>query len=524
LKVPPPQEKSASPETPESAAAARPHIESFRSALHAAPTGMWSWDLNSHRMAWSTNIVNPVAPSASKLEGTFSVSPQELPAQEGVFAAIHQSLNTLAPCRVEYRMPGRSEHDERWFEASATVVLKDGLAVQLLGTSRDITERLRVYREVRIRARQQEALARLGERALAESDLQKFFNEVVATVGEIFDVEMVKILELLPGDAELLLRAAIGWKSGLVGTAHVSTTRDSQAGYTLASGRPVIVEDLASETRFTGHPLLHDHGVVSGITTPIAGRDGRAYGVLGAHTAKRRKFADYEVSFLAALANVVAGAIQRRQLDQRHELMIRELRHRSGNLFSQLLALFSQTAKNSRNLAELVTKYEARVLALANAHRLITEGGWKSTSLTELLNTLLAAFLDRISFTGPNVFLEPDPTFGLSMAVHELVTNASKHGSLSQPVGKVDLSWSVIRTAQGLTLVLNWKETDGPPPKRSRRPGFGSRLISMVIERQLNGHVEQSFEPQGLRTKLTVPLTHERWPGSARSSAQHDQF
>src|SRR5205085_774206 len=131
---------------------------------------------------------------------------------------------------------------------------------------------------------------------------------------------------------------------------------------------------------------------------------------LGAHTVKRRKFNDYDVAFLAAVANVIAGAIQRRQLDQRHELMIRELRHRSGNLFAQLLALFSQTAKNSKNLAELVPKYEARVLALANAHRLITEGGWKSASLTELLNTLLAPYLDRVSFAGPNVFLEPDAT------------------------------------------------------------------------------------------------------------------
>ena len=199
--------------------------------------------------------------------------------------------------------------------------------------------------------------------------------------------------------------------------------------------------------------------------------------------------------------------------------MIRELRHRSGNLFSQLLALFSQTAKNSRSLPDLVAKYEARVLALANAHRLITEGGWKSTSLSELLNTLLAAFLDRISLSGPNVFLEPDPTFGLSMAVHELATNASKHGSLSVGSGGVELSWSVTRTEQGLTLVLDWKESRGPVPRRSRRPGFGSRLISMVIERQLNGQVEQSFAADGLRARLTVPLTHERWPGSTRHTS-----
>ena len=72
------------------------------------------------------------------------------------------------------------------------------------------------------------------------------------------------------------------------------------------------------------------------------------------------------------------------------------------------------------------------------------------------------------------------------------------------------------------TLVLDWNESGGPAPKRTRRPGFGSRLINMVIERQLNGQVQQSFGPEGLEAKLTVPLTHERWPGGARTAAQVD--
>jgi two-component sensor histidine kinase len=97
-----------------------------------------------------------------------------------------------------------------------------------------------------------------------------------------------------------------------------------------------------------------------------------------------------------------------------------------------------------------------------------------------------------------------------------LVTNASKHGSLADPNGRVDLTWSVTRTEQGLTLVLDWAESNGPAPNRNIRPGFGSRLINMVIERQLNGRAEQHFGPAGLRTKLTVPLTHERWPGAVR--------
>jgi PAS domain S-box-containing protein len=499
-------------------------LEAFRSALDAGQLGLWWWDLRAQQITWSSNLENFQGVPPSSADGSFSLAPDALPAPDGpgVLAAMRKALETRAPCRLEYRVSAPSERQERWGEASITVIVEDGVAVHMLGICRDVTERLRINREVRVRARQQETLARLGERALTETDLQKFFNDAVVTVAETLDTELTKILELLPGETELLLRAGIGWRAGLVGIAHVSTGRDSQSGYTLGAGRPVIVEDLRNETRFSGQPLLKNHGVISGITTPIAGQDGRAYGVLGAHTVKRRKFNDYDVEFLAAVANVVAGAIHRWQLDQRQELMIRELRHRSGNLFSQLLALFSQTAKNSRNVADLVAKYEARVLALANAHRLITEGGWKSTSLSELLGTLLAPFIDRIGFDGPNVFLEPDPTFGLTMAVHELATNAGKHGSLATPTGRVDLTWSVTRTPQGLTLLLDWKESGGAPPRRTRRAGFGTRLIGMVIERQLNGQVEQSFGPEGLEAKLTVPLTHERWPGGAHAPASID--
>jgi len=70
--------------------------------------------------------------------------------------------------------------------------------------------------------------------------------------------------------------------------------------------------------------------------------------------------------------------------------------------------------------------------------------------------------------------------------------------------------------------MLDWKESQGPTPKRQRRPGFGSRLINMVIERQLNGQVQQSFGTEGLQARLTVPLTHERWPGGARPTPPLD--
>jgi two-component sensor histidine kinase len=176
------------------------------------------------------------------------------------------------------------------------------------------------------------------------------------------------------------------------------------------------------------------------------------------------------------------------------------------------LALFSQTAKNSRSMAELTTNYQARVLALANAHRLITEAGWKSTTLSELLRVLLGPYLDRTSLTGPNVDLEPDPTFSLSAALHELMSNAIKHGSLSRSHGRLELSWSVASTRQGMTLTFDWVERNGPPARRPRRTGFGTRLIGLVIERQMNGEVHPSYTRDGFSIRMLVPLTHERWP------------
>jgi PAS domain S-box-containing protein len=502
-----------------------PDPELVAIALEAGKIGVWSWDIAVNRVTWSTNLEDVHDLPKDSFDGSFAVFENDIHPQDraGVRAAIEETLSSHKPHRTLYRLPPRPDREECWIEAMGTVVIEGGEPVRMVGTCRDVSERVRLHRELRMRARQQEALARLGERALTEGDLQNFFDDAVVTIAEILDVELVKILELVPGDAEVLLRSGVGWKPGVVGTAHISTGRDTHAGYTLASGGPVLVENLASETRFGGDPLLRDHAVVSGVITPIAGRDGRAYGVLGAHTTRQRRFNETEASFLLAVANVIAGAIHRLQLDQRQQLMIRELRHRSGNLFAQLLALFSQTAKNSKNLADLVTKYEARVLAMANAHRLVTEGGWKSAALTQMLNTLLAAHLDRITFAGPEVFLEPDVAFGLSTAVHELATNAGRFGSLCERAGAVEVTWTVNRTEQGLTLVFDWQEFGGPAPKRNPRAGFGSKLIAMVIERQLNGELQQTFGPQGLNARLIVPLTHERWPGApARPTPPED--
>jgi PAS domain S-box-containing protein len=178
----------------------------------------------------------------------------------------------------------------------------------------DITERERAEELLRLRARQQTAVATLGLSALTGTDLSSLVDELVTLVAQTLEVEYCGVLELLPDARALVLRAGFGWKDGLVGTATVDAGLDSQAGFTLQCATPVVVEDLRTETRFSSPPLMHDHGVVSGASVVIAGRD-RPYGVLGAQSVRHHRLTEDDTQFLQAAANVLAAAIERTRVE-----------------------------------------------------------------------------------------------------------------------------------------------------------------------------------------------------------------
>src|SRR5262245_17518019 len=180
---------------------------------------------------------------------------------------------------------------------------------------RELTARAAVSTELADRLRQQAAVAELGQRALTNADLGALLTHAATLVAGTLGVESVEILEMLTGHEALLLRAGVGWKPGYVGRATVSAKFGSQAGFTLLSQEPVIVEDLRTERRFQGPPLLVEHEVVSGLSVPIPGREA-PFGVLGAHTLSRRTFTRDDVIFLQSIANVLASAIDRTRTDE----------------------------------------------------------------------------------------------------------------------------------------------------------------------------------------------------------------
>jgi two-component sensor histidine kinase len=214
-----------------------------------------------------------------------------------------------------------------------------------------------------------------------------------------------------------------------------------------------------------------------------------------------------DVRFLQSVANVLGSAIRVAQDQERKELLIGELRHRVGNLFSLVQALHRQTGQSAEDAHDREMKFGARLAALAGAHALILEGGWQKASLRALLQTTLAPYIERVSFTGPDVHLPADAAFSFAMALHELATNANKYGALSDPAGRLLIESNSVPDALGRKLVLVWKECDGPPPPEVvESEGFGSRLIAQVVERQLNGKVTRATEPDGLRITIEFPI------------------
>jgi two-component system NtrC family sensor kinase len=239
-----------------------------------------------------------------------------------------------------------------WLEDIVHVVTDaEGRVQRLRGVMVDITMHKQVEEELKVRARQQAAVAEFGQQALANPPLAELFDNAVALVAHTLDVEYCKVLQLLPDGRALRLQAGVGWKAGLVGHALVDAGADSHAGYTLLTREPVIVEDLRTETRFRGTRLLHDHGVVSGLDVIIYNR-GQPFGILSAHTRRHRTFTQDDIHFLQAIAHVLATAIERQQgeeaLRKAREGLELRVRERTAELLQANESLLKEIAERKR--------------------------------------------------------------------------------------------------------------------------------------------------------------------------------
>ena len=214
---------------------------------------------------------------------------------------------------LEYRMLHRSGRVV-WIRDDAVLTREDTGELRWHGVLSDVTERKQAEAELKRRAAQQAAVALLGEHALEGASTVELMQEAVSTAAELLQVEISAVWELLPAETALVLRAGIGWPDSAFGSLRYPAGEGSQAGYTLLTGAPVVVEDWNAETRFE-QPDFGGRRTRAGLSVKIEGRSREPFGVLVIQSMAPRRFAAGDVDFLQALANVLADALERQAIE-----------------------------------------------------------------------------------------------------------------------------------------------------------------------------------------------------------------
>ncbi len=213
-------------------------------------------------------------------------------------------------------------------------------------------------------------------------------------------------------------------------------------------------------------------------------------------------------------SKVARDITERKQAEQLQRLLTEELNHRVKNTLATVQAIANQSLRRSRGTGEFVESFSGRVQALARAHDLFTQTKMRGAQVTELVReqVLLGGVDDRrIASSGPGITLDAESTLHLALVLHELATNARKHGALSVPEGRLSVSWQVCANG-GRNLLLEWRESGGPPVKAPKQCGFGTTLIARTLEVH-GGEASMLYASDGITSRIRLPLPEQCNPG-----------
>jgi two-component sensor histidine kinase len=291
-----------------------------------------------------------------------------------------------------------------------------------------------------------------------------------------------------------------------------------------------IVPDASKDARFDENPIVKGEPHLrfyagARLDTP----DGLPLGALCVlDTAPRQNLTEEQTFALTALAGQVMVQLELRRAlirsdemlaanqraEQRQALLVRELHHRIRNTLALVQSILGSTARSSSTVDEFYASFSNRIASLAKTQTLLTEDYWQTASLREMLENELRAFIasgpGRVVLMGPHVDLAGDLAVPVGMALHELASNAIRHGALSVPQGTVEVTWSLKKVESKRKLLLEWKERGGPPVQTPQQRGFGSTLLERVLAMQVNAEVQIAYDREGLAFRMEAPLIEQR--------------
>lgn len=400
----------------------------------------------------------------------------------------------------------------------APIKNEEGKITHWISIQRDITARKLADKALDARVRQQAAVARLGNRVLAETPLEELLQEAAHLLVETLDVNFSKVQESLP-DGMLFLRSGAGWRPGYVGRTLIPA-EGTPDGRALSRLEPVIYENIQDDPSLESPSFFREHGVVSGIAVPIHDRD-QAFGVLGVETREKRRFTGDDVHFLRAMANVLSEALERRNSEKEIlEASSREQQRIGQDLHDglgqhlagiELLShvLEEELADEGRPEAEQASKIAERVREAIAQTRMLARGlspvhieaDGLMSSLKELATGVEEIFKVHCQFHCPR----PVPVADNDAATHlyriaqEATNNAIKHGKAQ------NISISLLQKNGSRSLEIS---DDGEGLSDAVSPkGIGLRIMNRRAT-MIGGKFEiRKNRPKGVTVTCTIPVT-----------------
>lgn len=364
-------------------------------------------------------------------------------------------------------------------------------------------------------------LQRLPDAALEPRILDLIYQPVRAASGEITGIfsegqdvteraraeAQVKASEerfgaLVNATSDLIYRMSCDWREmQYLDGRHFLADMDGPSrewldAYVFPDDRPKVLDAIAQAVR-DRKPFQLEHRVFQ--------RDG-AIGWVFSRAVPLINEQGEIFEWFGAASDVTA----RNKAEEHLRLVINELNHRVKNTLAMVQAIAAQTFREHESVEAAHAKFTARIKALASASDLLTGERWVGASLRNTAERVLEPYQadsqHRRVLRGPDVQLTPKSAISLSMALHELATNATKYGAWSGKDGIVTIAWDVTQAAGGSRLSLEWRESGGPPVARPSRKGFGSRLVERGLAYELGGTARLDFRPEGVVFHIEAPL------------------
>ena len=452
-------------------AALRESEERLAAAVRAGRLGVYDHDLRSGRIKWDRTVYRlwgvPEGQLVTYETYEAGVHPEDVAA---VRAAVRRSLDPggTRHYECEYRVVSRADGAVRWVFADGDVMFDGDRPYRLVGVVQDITER-----------KQAEA-ALIESRKRQEGLIQSAMDAIIAIDG---------------GQRIVLFNPAAERMFGCLAAE--------------ALGRSI--DRFIPEPNRQAH---RDHVRKFGATGATSRRMGALASVRGLRQNGEAfpieaSISQLDVSGQKLFTVILRDITERKRHEEHTQMLLHEVNHRSKNLLAVVQAIARQTA--AAKPGDFIARFGERIQALSKSQDLVVQNEWNGAGIAALVRSQLGHFTDligsRVELRGPSLLISASAAQTLGMALHELCTNASKYGALSNRDGRIEIGWSLERAEDGEeAFVMFWREQGGPPVTAPAKSGFGSTVTTRLVIESLDAEVDLDFAVSGLSWRLRCPV------------------